>query len=161
MFQIPLQVAQDDKINRIYRNIEEKCQRYTKIFCFYIVINQCQFVSSIVFSIFDMLNGNLDTSEWSLPFDMIAPFDTSVIWKWYILWFIQFNIGFAYVSGITLITTYFVCCCLYIGAICEHSEHLFESIAEEVQQVLPRIERTHRLREIFCKIADTQATVFR
>lgn len=130
-------------------------------------------MASVVFSMFDMLNGNLDTSTWSLPFDTYAPFDMSIIWKWYSLWFIQFNIGFVYVSAIASITSYFACCCLYMGAICGHFEHLFESIADAVQRfptqnnLMQRRKesfikgRNHEIREIFCKIVDIEATVFR
>lgn len=50
------------------------------------------------------------------------------------MWFFQFNISICYVSCTITITTYFVCCCIYIGAICEHFRFVYDGAMENVEQ---------------------------
>lgn len=66
--------------------------------------------------------------------DLSAPFDTNTIFGWYLMWFFQFNISICYVSCIITITTYFVCCCIYIGALCEHFGFLYKRVTESVEK---------------------------
>lgn len=66
--------------------------------------------------------------------DLSVPFDTNTLWGWYLMWFFQFNISICYVSCTITITTYFVCCCIYIGAICEHFRFAYDCAMENVEQ---------------------------
>lgn len=83
---------------------------------------------------YNIFTGNLDVSTWALPMDLSVPFDTNTLWGWYLMWFFQFNISICYVSCTITITTYFVCCCIYIGAICEHFRFVYDSIMENVEK---------------------------
>lgn len=84
------------------------------------------------YSLYCILRGNYDTSAWTLPLDVAVPFDTTTLGGWYSFWFIQMNTDLAYAGSFILITSYFVCCCFYIGAICDHFDFLFDSIVEDI-----------------------------
>lgn len=66
--------------------------------------------------------------------DLSVPFDTNTVWGWYLMWFFQFNISICYVSCTITITTYFICCCIYIDAICEHFRYLYDCTMENVEK---------------------------
>lgn len=112
----------------IYWNAEQKCRKYTKKITNYFFINEAIFLGAPIFSIVSILTGNKDASTWALPMDLSVPFNTSTISGWYLTWFFQFNISLCYVSCIITITTYFVCCCIYINAICEHYQFLYDAV---------------------------------
>lgn len=78
--------------------------------------------------------GNYDTSAWQLPFDIVVPFDTGNLCGWYSMWMIQFKINLFYGAGFTAITSYFLACCLYIQAICDHFDLISNSFMENVEQ---------------------------
>lgn len=55
------------------------------------------------------------------------------MWKWYIHWFIRFNMGMTYTACTTSITSYFVGCCLYIRAACDHFDVSIRSTGDDVE----------------------------
>lgn len=118
----------------IYWNIEKKCRKYTTIFTFYILWNETSFVASLFYSFYCVWCGNYDTSTWPLPFNILVPFDTTSLWGWYLLWFVQFSMGLSYTGCLTAITSYFMSCCLYICAICDHFDFLCDSIMNDVDR---------------------------
>lgn len=118
-----------------------------------------------LFSIYCILTGNSDASTWALPFDLSVPFDTNTILGWYLTWFFQFNISLCYVSCIITITTYFVCCCIYIGAICDHYEFLYKSVFVNVKQSdathpMKSQQSQQKIAEKMSKVIITHAKVF-
>lgn len=124
---------QDSAIAEIYWIAEKKCRKYTRRIASYFYVNESIFLTAPLFSLFNIIAGNLDVSTWALPMDLSVPFDTSTLWGWYLMWFFQFNISICYVSCTITITTYFVCCCIYIGAICEHFRFVFDGAIEKVK----------------------------
>lgn len=125
---------QDSDIVDIYWNAEKKCRKYTRQISSYFYVNECIFLIPPLFSLYNIFTGNLDVSTWALPMDLSVPFDTNTLWGWYLMWFFQFNISICYVSCTITITTYFVCCCIYIGAICEHFRFMYDFAMENVEQ---------------------------
>lgn len=118
----------------MYWNTEQKCRKITKIIGSYPLCHQSTFVAAFSFSIYCIATGNLDTTTWPLPLNLVMPFDTKPIWGWYLFWFIQFCMSLSYITCMVAVTTYFICCCYYIDAICNHFNYLVQSIEEYVDQ---------------------------
>lgn len=163
---IPSNLEEDPDISEIYWRAEQKCRKYTKKITSYFFINEAIFLGAPLFSFYCILTGNTDASTWALPFDLSVPFDTNTILGWYLTWFFQFNISLCYVSCTITITTYFVCCCIYLAAICEHFGFLFDSVAEDVErnrgETIPMKHRKRKrtIEEKMGKIVATHAKVF-
>lgn len=145
---------------QMYQNVEEKCRKYTKRIAIFLLMDQMMTIASIFYSFYCIAVGNSDTSTWLLPFQFAVPFNPSIIWKWYILWIYNLLANLAYAGIITSVSSYFVCCCLYIQGICHHFDLLIDSIQNDVQQ--NQIETTairyrQRSRQIWmkcCKLID-------
>lgn len=120
----------DSEAYKIYQNTEEKCQQVTKILACYPLMTI--FAAALFYSFYCMFIGNFDTSTWILPYTVSVPFSTKEIWKWYILWFLQTNMGFTYSLSTVISSAHFVCSCFYIGAICNHFNLLIEYIQKDV-----------------------------
>lgn len=84
-------------------------------------------------SIYNIYNGNLDTSTWDLTFDIVVPFSTETLFGWYILFFIEFIMALSYAICMPTTTSYFVSSCFYIDAICSHFDALVASLKEDIQ----------------------------
>lgn len=67
---------------------------------------------------------------------MVVPFDTTSIEGWYLMWFIQINSAIAYCLSAISTTSYFVACCLYIVATCNHFNFLIRSIEANIKESL-------------------------
>lgn len=67
-----------------------------------------------------MWHENFDTSTWYFETQVIVPFDLSNIYFWYGLvvleGFMSIVFSFIFITAIT----YFMCCCFYINACCQH-----------------------------------------
>lgn len=126
----------DEQIYYIYFNTEQKCRQFTKNFVKFIFINQQMYLAAMIFSIYSMIVGNFDTSTWILPFKCWVPFNTESVYGYYLHWFIQFSMGMAYSSSQVTITAYFVCCCYYIVAICDHYKFVMQTIKTETDKNL-------------------------
>lgn len=137
MLHLTLQEIVDKDTNRnvfsMYWRVEQKCRKYTKIIGCYPL--KLMFVASFIYSIVCISRGNRDTSTWILPYTLSVPFDTRSIFGWYCLWFIESNIGVTYAFIMITISTYFVCCCFYIGCICDHFDFLIYSLNEHVEKI--------------------------
>lgn len=118
----------------IYWKYEQKCRKYTIHMIRYVFCHQQTLVVALVHSIYCICTGNLETSTWGLPFYMAVPFDTARIFNWFILWFFQFNTIFSYSLPMSSTTLYFVCCCLYIAAACDHFKFVIHSVNESVKK---------------------------
>lgn len=99
---------------------------------YFIPMNQSMFLMVLFCFILNILIGNTNTLNIFLPYHTVVPFDTHNNWGWILLWFIQFNMGISYALSMVSIISYFVCCCFYIGAICEHFKFLICSIETDV-----------------------------
>lgn len=132
IFEFTQKLEQNEDILDIYWTIEKKCRKYTLIVTCFVFWNESAFIGPLVYSFYCIWRGDYDILEWNLPFNIIVPFDTTNLLGWYLLWFYQFNVSFFYSSSFTVITSYFMSCCLYIGAICDHFDFLCDSIMEDV-----------------------------
>lgn len=101
---------------------------------YYLVPQQGMFVVAIFRCCYDIINGSYDTSAWSLPMGVSVPFDTESVFGWFLLLFIQFNISIAYSLIVVFVTTYFMCCCSYLEAICEHFDMLIDMVEKDVER---------------------------
>lgn len=128
-----IQIERDKEALENYWSVENKCRKYTaKILCL-ILWNQTILIAPLLQSLYSILIGNYGTSAWQLPLEIYVPIDTSTLWGWFLMWIIQFKASFWYSAGFTLITSYFIACCLYIGAICDHFDLLCKSFAKNVE----------------------------
>lgn len=119
----------------MYRSTEQKCRKFTKFYLYYICCNQSSFVAALGFAISSICVGNLDTSAWNLPFNLVVPFNTEPLWGWFLHWYFQFTASLSYTLCMIIPTTYFVCLCRYIAAICNHFKLLIDSIRFDVEQI--------------------------
>lgn len=99
------------------------------------IFNQMTFLGTLGFSIYFISAGIFDASQLSLPMNLVVPFNTETILGWYTLWLIEFNLGIAYILPMTSITSYFVSCCCYIVAVCNHFSFLIQSIKKNLKQI--------------------------
>lgn len=129
-----IQTDPKSEVFQMYRNVEDMCRKLTRIIAMYVPMNQIMTFASLFYSFYSISIGDFDTSKWILPFKFALPFDTRVLWKWYILWFINLNIGLMYATSVTLIPSYFVAFCLYICAICDHFKLLIKSIDKDLER---------------------------
>lgn len=121
----------------IYWKTELQCRKYTKQIIYFVLIRQVlYFIVYCTSSIFFILFGNTDTSTWGLPMKMAFPFSSKTILGWYLAWFIEMNIIFAYDLVFVLLPSFFCCCCLYIVAICDHFNLLIQSCHEDNELIL-------------------------
>lgn len=128
-------VSPDSDISKSYLNAEQLSRKYTCRITFYNVANLPLIVAPVLYSIYCIFCGNLNTSTWLLPLQVWVPFDSRSIWGWYFLWFIQSNILGSYPLCLTSITSYFVSCCTYVTAFCDHFDALMKSINKKVEEI--------------------------
>lgn len=104
-----------------------KCREFTEMMTYYIGFHVNAFLIAIIEAAFDICFGNVNTSNWDTPFNVVVPFSTNSIWGWFLRWFFELSASFAYVITAASITSYFVSFCLYIDAICNHFNLLINS----------------------------------
>lgn len=97
------------------------CRRFTKL-----VISMMLHLSNVVWglflfnSFFQLWRGNYDTSTWIVAFNIAVPFDISTVFRWYIFYMIQGLLAYSYSLNQPIIITFFMSCCFYTEALCEH-----------------------------------------
>lgn len=130
-----LQLAEENpEIFEIYQNTELKCRKVTKIMVAYLGSHEFMFMVAFIKSIYSICIGDFDTLTWPLPFAMCTPIDTKMIFGWYIFWAFQVGASMSYALAMISTTSYFVCCCYYIEAICKHLNLLINSIRDCVER---------------------------
>lgn len=127
-------VDEESEAFNIYWNIEQKCRKYTKLMGSYTFSNQIMLMPPLYSFIRDIMAGKMETSNWTLPFTIGFPFSTESVWAWYLKWLAQLHMSVAYAACISAATSYFLCCCLYIGAICDHFKLNMHSIKKNAKQ---------------------------
>lgn len=124
----------ENDVSKLYWKTELKCRRVVKMMLYYIYFHQWTFITAILYALFNIGTGNFDTSTWNLPLNLIAPFNTQSVWGWLLKWFFEFSSGLSYALCNIMTTSYFICFCLYIGAICNHFSMLMDSARHNVRQ---------------------------
>lgn len=111
----------------------------------FIILVQFTHILALINSFNCINNGNFDSSTWPLAFSSANPLQIHNTFEWFCMWFIQYNISLAYAIATSLTSSYFVCCCLYIIAICDHFNLLVHSIQPNIASNRPNSTgtRTH------------------
>lgn len=112
----------------IYWTVEQKCRRFTKQMVAFVLFQQASFVFAFFLSIYYIYVGNFDTSTYFLPLRLASPFKIDSLCRWYLFWAYEFIGGITYLGGTVIVSLYFVCCCFYLHALCDHFDHLIESV---------------------------------
>lgn len=159
-------VEDDLDAHNIYWNTEQKCRKYSKIMFYFVILEQTLIIYALVVSIYDITNGSYDTSGWALPFFISVPFNTETLFGWYLLAFINVNISFAYSLGSITLTSYFISCCFYICAACEHYDLNIGRVTIEVElnqhekNALNCMDREQNIRIHLCKAINTHNKLY-
>lgn len=130
----------------MYWKTEQKCRQFTRYMSYFIYVDQLIPIAALFYSFYCIYAGSRDTSTWILAFNILVPFDTQNLFGWYLKWFICLTMSISYASAVTLITSYFVSCCLYIQAICNHFNmlnSLTEQNAESIRKNLTQAVNIH------------------
>lgn len=119
----------------MYWSTEQKCRKFTRQMLYYLLFNMLSFPMALIYVIYCIYMGNLDTSTWNLPMNVVMPFDTQQIWGWFLKWIFEFGAAYSYFLSMTIPTIYFVCFCQYIVAICNHFELMVDAIRLDVEEI--------------------------
>lgn len=130
--------------------------------CIFIIFDSMITFASLFGSFYSLAIGNFDTLTWPLPFDMVVPFQTNTFFGWYSLWFYNLLCNLAYVACLTSTSSYYVCCCFYLGGLCDHFDFTIQALEKDVQQNRHEInpqkkrKRNHTIEGYLCKAIDIQ-----
>lgn len=124
----------EGKVAEIYWKTEQRCRLYTKNMTYYHYMHQTMFVPHLFYAIYNVSVNNYDVSTWTLPFNIVVPFNDRAFSGWCLKWFIQFHMALCYAICLVSTTSYFLCCCMYISAICDHFDVLMGSVQEQVDR---------------------------
>lgn len=134
-FIFALKKITERKSNQIYWKCERKCQKLTNQITSYIFCEYVVYIVTFSVSVYNILSGNFDTSTWLTTYNLVLPFNTRRIWKWYLQFFIHFNMGMSYSSCNIPTTSFFVSCCMYIGAISDHFVLSIRSFNKKIKKM--------------------------
>lgn len=135
------------------------CRKYTRRISYYAVMNQSMFMSGFIHSIFCVLSRDFDATKWQLPFNMWLPFDTTQsVLGWYIMWLLQFDTGVTYCLCLISGSSHFVCCCVYIIAICDHFKYIMRAEVQDSSKIEKN--RLYQLKMKLSKAVDTHVMCF-
>lgn len=84
-------------------------------------------------SIWCMYQGNLDTSTWFMPYNIILPIDKSTPFGWYCEFLLQSFTGYIFVLIITSTVTFFGGCCYYVQTCLKQFKHMFDEVDKKIQ----------------------------
>lgn len=126
-------VREKPAIHEHYWSVEQKCRKYTQNILLYLVPQHVMFVIAILKCSYDIIRGHYDTSAWNLPLHISVPFNTETFSGWLLLLFIQLNISMGYSLTMISVTSYFICCCFYLDAICCHFDMLINTVKKDVE----------------------------
>lgn len=128
-------LGEENEVLETYWNCEQKAQKIQKWIYLYLCSELTVYSTCLLISFYCIYSGNYDTSTWTTTYNLVIPFDTDNFWRWYIMWFVRFNMGMTYTAVTTSATSYFVGCCLYISAMCDHFGFIMRSTAEDVERL--------------------------
>lgn len=113
---------------------ERKCHRLNKQMAAFVLLVQSVFVIALFHSVYCICVGNFDTSTYFLPMKFAPPFNIDSLFGWYPFLAFQFVSSLTYFCGTVVATGYFVCCCFYVGALCDHFDYLIETFDAELRE---------------------------
>lgn len=121
-------------VANIYWTVENKCHNFTEQMTKFVVFQQTSFCLAFFYSIYCICVGNFDTSTYYLPLRIAAPFNIDSLLGWYLFWVLQCITGISYMFSMVAVLLYFVFCCFYLQALCDHFDHLIESIDDQFRK---------------------------
>lgn len=113
---------------------EEKCQQYTTRIGYFVYSTTCTHILVIIYAVSYIAIGNYDTSSWPLLFNYATPFSTATILNWFFMWIVQVNESLGYSRCMTCVTSYYVSCCNYINAMCDHFDLIMEAMRLDLER---------------------------
>lgn len=125
----------NDQVNDIYWNCEQKCRKITQRSSYYVLFHTSSFIIVLIYALVCIVFGKYDTSSWYLSFYVVVPFDQTRVLGWLLTWLFQFLIAFSYSTSMTSITSYFASCSFYIYAMCDHSNVLIKAVEADVARL--------------------------
>lgn len=128
-------VDEQSEAFHIYYEIEQRCRKYASLAFNLLILNQIVHVGTLLYSFYNIAIGNFDTTTWVLAFRVYIPFDTSEIVAWYLEWLLFFGTCVSYYLCQSTITTYFVCCVIYLMGICDHFDFVYNSAMDCSEQI--------------------------
>lgn len=147
-----IHLVEEDIVFDSYWKTEQKCKKYSKVMgTLYVVSVQTMFISSLCYSLYNIIVGNSDTSMWKLPLTIGFPISTESIWGWYFLLVFENLLFFTYVVCLSASMSYFISCCLYIATICNHFKFHMCSVREEIDRCLEDKNPNYRKKRIKIK----------
>lgn len=93
----------------VYWMTEQKCRKWMKIMPFYLMIHLSPFTIAFFYAIYRISTGHIDPSTRNLPFNAAVPFDTNVVWGWFLKWLFEVTASAPYGFTMFLTSFYFVC----------------------------------------------------
>lgn len=127
--------AENERIQNIYWRAEQNYRKYSKIVTIAVLVyDQSFYLLTFIYSIYWILTGNSDISNWPVLYEVSVPFDTKTIYGWYLQLLIPACVDFFYYSCWLLSTTQFIGWCIYIVAICEHFASIMQTVEANVEE---------------------------
>lgn len=124
------------------------------------------YLISFMTSVYSLAVGNYDTSTWLSTYSLVLPFSAESVVGWYARYIIQSNMGFTYASSMVPVTCFFVSCCVYIGAICEHFNQCIQATSDDADEIqMAKDSRKykllcHKLEEKICRSIKLHTKLF-
>lgn len=115
----------------IYWNAERKSQHFTRKLASFLLFQQISFVIALVLSIYSVCMGNFNTKTYILPLRVAAPFPIDTVFAWYSFYLMQWIFGVTYMFVFIPVTSYFVCNCIYLNALCDHFDFIIKCVNAE------------------------------
>lgn len=131
--------------SNLYWACEVKCRRLIKRFLYYGCAHLSTFLPVLIFVIVDIVNGEFDGSAYNLPFNVVVPFNMESVLGWLLTWLYQFMESSTYNINMIITTTYIVCFCHYIIAMCKHFDQFCDSVRFDSQRI--QVEKNSRNRQ--------------
>lgn len=167
-FYLELQKFVDEETEafHIYDEVEQKCRKYASLAFNLLALNQIVHVGTLFYSFYNIAIGNFDITTWVLAFRVYIPFDTSEIVAWYLEWLLVFGTCVSYYLCQSTITAYFVCCSIYLMAICDHFDFVYNSVMDGSEQIQNEKnqqkykEKRHQIWKRLCKSVSIHIKAF-
>lgn len=110
------------------------CQRFAEQMLVFVLSQRSVFLFALFFSIYCICVGNFDASTYYLPMRFLPPYHIDTLLGWYPFWALQFICSISYLCGTVVVTMYFVSCCYYLGALCNHFDYHLELVDAEFEK---------------------------
>lgn len=125
----------DEEASTLYWENEIKCRKFSTAFFHFGCCHVLSLTTALIPAFYGILTGNIVTSAWGLPFNIVLPVSKESVSGWFLYWFYSIHIDMIYTLCMILPTSHFVCFCYYIIAICNHFGLIISSVRNDSQQI--------------------------